>query len=150
MDEDPLLDWILRPNPPMNSRALFAIVGLVAGLNLALAANFILHGAWPILPFLGASVALLAWAFRRSLASAAREEHVTLTASSLRIAGKLGAKQDVVINPYWVRVETGQENQLMLWSHGKAVRLGAFLAPAERMSLAEALQSALWRVRNSC
>ena len=150
MNEAPLLDRILRPNPPMNSRALFAIVGLVAGLNLALAANLILHGAWPILPFLGADVALLAWAFHRVQVVARREERVTLTPSSLRIARRPATTQDIVLNPYWVRVELDERNQLILWSHGKAVRLGAFLAPAERTSLAEALQSALWRVRNPC
>jgi len=148
MNEALLLDRVLRPNPPMKSRTLFMIVALVAALNLALAANFILHGAWPILPFLGADVALLAWAFHRVHLRARHEEHVTLTPSSLRIARKPG--QDVVLNPYWVRVELDPKNQLLLWSHGKAVRLGAFLAPSERTSLAEALRSALWRMRNPC
>ena len=86
MNEDPLLDRVLRPNPPMKPRALVAIVGLVSAVNLALAGNFILHGAWPILPFLGTDVALLAWAFHRVQLVARREEHVTLTPSSLRIA----------------------------------------------------------------
>ena len=148
MDEDPLLDRILRPNPPMKPRVLYAIVAMVAAVNLALAANFILHGAWPILPFLGAGVALLTWAFHRVQVVAGHEEHVTLTPSSLKIARKPG--QDVVLDPYWVRVELDAKNQLLLWSHGKAVRLGAFLAPAERTSFAEALQSALLRARNPC
>ena len=148
MNEALLLDRVLRPNPPMKSRTLFMIVALVAALNLALAANFILHGAWPILPFLGADVALLAWAFHRAVVTSRREERVTLTPSSLRISR--GPAQDVVLNPYWVRVELDPKNQLLLWSHGKAVRLGAFLAPAEKTSLAKALQSALWRVRNPC
>jgi uncharacterized membrane protein len=129
---------------------LVAIVGLVSAVNLALAGNFILHGAWPILPFLGTDVALLAWAFHRVQLVARREEHVTLTPSSLRIARRPATTQDIVLNPYWVRVELDPKNQLLLWSHGKAVHLGAFLAPAERTSLAEALQSALWRVRNAC
>jgi len=149
-DREFLLDRILRPNPPLNPRTLFVILGLVAAINLALAASFIQRGAWPILPFIGADVALLAWAFRNSLAAAAREEHVTLTMSKLKITRKPGAKQDIVLNPYWVRVEMDQENQLMLWSHGKGVRLGTFLAPAERTSFAQALRSALWRARNPC
>ena len=112
MEEDPLLDRILRPNPPMKPRALFAIVALVAMVNLALAANFILHGAWPILPFLGADVALLAWAFHRVQIVASHEEHVTLTPSTLKIARRPG--QDIVLNPYWVRVELDARNQLLL------------------------------------
>jgi uncharacterized membrane protein len=149
-DRDLLLERILRPNPPLDPRALVAILGLVAAVNFVLAANFIQRGAWPILPFLGAGVALLAWAFHRSLAAARYEEHVTLTASSLKIARKPGTKQDIVLNPYWVRVEMNQENQLMLWSHGKSVRLGAFLAPAEKTSFAQALRSALWCAKNPC
>ncbi len=150
MDErcDLLLDRILRPNPPLEPHKLLAVLGLVAAANLALAASFILRGAWPILPFLGVDVALLAWAFRSSLAAAGREERVTLTTASLKIARRPGGGQDVVLNPYWVRVEMDERSQLTLWSHGKGVRLGSFLPLGERASLAQALRAALSRARN--
>ena len=81
-----LLDQVLRPSPPMPARTLLAILGFVIFINAAIALYFVLRGAWPIAPFLGADVALLAWAFRASLNAARREERVTLTPSLLRVA----------------------------------------------------------------
>ncbi len=153
-DRDVLLDRVLRPSPPLRPRTLSLIVGLFALANLVLAASFLLDGAWLILPFMVAGVALLAWAFRRNLIAAGREEHVILTPSSLRIERKKpnGHRQDIVLNPYWVRLEMDEppehNSQLTLWSHGKGFRLGTFLAPSERASFAQALRSALWAARH--
>src|SRR3546814_7735022 len=51
---------VLRPNPPMNPRALLIILIIVALINFIFGLSFVLHGAWPIMPFLGADVGLLA------------------------------------------------------------------------------------------
>ena len=64
---------------------LLLILAIVASINVAFAVSFMLRGAWPVMPFLGADVALLAWAFRASAKAAEREEHVTLTPSLLKI-----------------------------------------------------------------
>ncbi|MBU6296776.1 MAG: DUF2244 domain-containing protein [Alphaproteobacteria bacterium] len=154
MDRDVLLDRVLRPSPPLKPRTLLVVLGFFALANLALSASFVLHGAWLILPFMATGVAMLGWAFRRTLIAAAREEHVTLTASSLRIERRKldGRRQDIVLNPYWVRLEMDEppehDSQLILWSHGKGFRLGTFLAPSERASFAQALRSALWNARH--
>jgi uncharacterized membrane protein len=145
-EADLLLDRVLRPNSALNPRILLAILLVVGAINLAFALHFVLHGAWPIAPFMGADVALLAWAFRASWLAAQRAERVTLTRSRLVVARTPGG--ETVLNPYWVRVELEPPtDRLALWSHGKAVRLGAFLPPAERLSLAEALRRALWQAR---
>ena len=150
MEKDPILfDETLRPSPPMDSRTLLVILAVVASFNIAFALSFILRGAWPIAPFMGLDVALLAWAFRASTIAARRFEHVTLTPSLLRIEKHpaKGAATRAEFNPYWVRVDlqrpTEFSNRLFLRSHGKSLQLGAFLAPATRESFAQALKSAL-------
>jgi uncharacterized membrane protein len=155
MDKEPiLLDETLRPSPPMDSRTLLIILAIVASFNIAFALSFILRGAWPIAPFMGLDVALLAWAFRASTNAAKRFEHVTLTPSLLRIEKHpaKGATVEAEFNPYWVRVDlqrpTEFSNRLFLRSHGKALQLGAFLAPTVRESFAEALKSALSAAKN--
>lgn len=155
MDKEPvLLDEKLRPSPPMDSRTLLIILAIVASFNIAFALSFILRGAWPIAPFMGLDVALLAWAFRASTNAAKRFEHVTLTPSLLRIEKypAKGAATQAEFNPYWVRVDlerpTEFSNRLFLRSHGKALQLGAFLAPATRENFAEALKSALSAAKN--
>ncbi|MDE1939180.1 MAG: DUF2244 domain-containing protein [Alphaproteobacteria bacterium] len=153
-DREVLLDRVLRPSPPLKPRTLWLVLGLFAGANLTLAASFILHGAWLILPFMAAGVVMLGWAFRWNLIAAEREEHVTVTPSSLRIERKKldGHRQNIVLNPYWVRLEMDEppehDSQLILWSHGKGFRLGSFLAPSERASFAQALRAALWDARH--
>ncbi|MDE2182573.1 MAG: DUF2244 domain-containing protein [Alphaproteobacteria bacterium] len=149
MDQDEvLLDRVLRPNPPLKPRALGVILSLVTAVNLAVALTFALRGAWPMAPFLGLDVALLAWAFRASLAAARREEHLTLTPSTLRLARRPEPREEVVLNPYWVRVELPERGPLTLWSHGRGIGVGSFLGPDEKQSLAHALGDALWRVRH--
>lgn len=155
MSETVLLDTVLKPAPPMSPRALSMILGLVIAMNAAFAVYFVSRGAWPMMPFMGIDIALLAWAFRASTRAARREEHVVLTPSLLNIARKSpeGAVNEVALNPYWVRVEldepAGRASQLTLWSHGKSVRIGSFLPPLERMSFAERLKTALYRARTA-
>ena len=69
---DVLFAESLRPSPPLPPRVLLVILGVVAAINLAFVISFVLQGAWPIAPFMGADVALLAWAFRQSQIAAER------------------------------------------------------------------------------
>ena len=154
-EPDVLLAELLKPSPPLPPSVLLVILSVVAAINLAFMIGFALRGAWPVAPFLGADVALLAWAFRQCWIASQREERVTLTRSSLRISRTPAPAEmpDTVLNPYWVRVEINDpgkpENQLTLWSHGKGVRVGAFLPPVERFNFANRLKTALWRAKNS-
>jgi uncharacterized membrane protein len=155
MDGEPiLLDETLRPSPPMNARALLIVLAVVAAFNIAFASSFILRGAWPIAPFMGLDVALLAWAFRASSLAAKRFEHVTLTPLLLRVEKHpaKGAMTEAEFNPYWVRVDlqrpTEFSNRLFLRSHGKETAVGEFLAPAVREAFANALKSALFAAKS--
>jgi uncharacterized membrane protein len=155
LDGDVLLTEHLRPSPPMPPRALLVILIVVAAINLAFVGWFVWHGAWPVAPFMGLDVALLAWAFRQSRIAAEREERVTLTRSVLRILRMPAPKglREIALNPYWVRVEMDDPpehgSQLTLWSHGKGVRIGTFLAPGERAAVAVRLKSALRRAKSA-
>ncbi|HEY3779105.1 MAG TPA: DUF2244 domain-containing protein [Rhizomicrobium sp.] len=143
----------LRPNPPMRFAALLAVLFVVAAIDLAFAAWFLLRGAWPITPFMGADVALLAWAFLASRRAARRYEEVCLTRNQLRIERHepRGSSTPIEFNPYWVRVELEEPVEtgagVTLRSHGRAVQIGAFLAPPQKLSVAGALRAALQRAR---
>ena len=151
--EPVFLDEVLRPNPPMNPRALGIVLAIVAAINVAFAVGFMLRGAWPIAPFLGADVALLAWAFRSSRIAARAFEHVRVTASELLVSRHpaRGKAEDLLLNPYWVSVHLEQPEdmprKLLVRSHGKSVQVGSFLGPRERLSFAQALKSALATAR---
>jgi uncharacterized membrane protein len=148
-DEPLLLETVLRPSPPMSAHALGIILAMVAAINFAFALSFVLRGAWPIAPFMGLDVLLLAWAFRESRIKARAHERVTLSTSLLRVEQHpaRGTAREVAFNPYWVRVDlqpwTEYSNRLFLRSHGRSIQLGAFLAPTTRESFAQTLKSAL-------
>jgi uncharacterized membrane protein len=156
MDGEPiLLDATLRPNPPMSPKALGVVLAIVAGINLIFALSFVLRGAWPIAPFMGLDVALLAWAFRESRIAATAFERITLTASRLLIAlhPARGTPKDVALNPYWVQVDyetTGLPGaKLVVRSHGQAVRIGRFLGEPQRAAFAFRLKSAIQRAKEA-
>jgi uncharacterized membrane protein len=152
--EPVFLDEVLRPNPPMSPRALGIVLGVVAAINIAFVVGFLSRGAWPIAPFMGADVALLAWAFHSSRIAARAFEHVRVTTSELFVTRHpaRGQAEDVLLNPYWVSVHLEQPEdmprKLTLHSHGKSMQLGSFLGPRERLSFALALKAALNAARN--
>jgi uncharacterized membrane protein len=149
-----LLDTTLRPSPPMPPKALLAVLAVVLLINLSFATLFLLRGAWPITPFLGADVALLAWAFRASTLASRRSERITVTPEEFRLVRipARGTPSALSWNPYWVRVELAEPDQhwsrLTLWSKGKGVPIAGFLPPDERVGLAESLKEALSRARD--
>ena len=154
MSDTVLLDAVLRPAPPLPPRVLGTILSIVATTNMLFALYFIARGAWPVMPFMGLDVALLAWAFRAVSREARREEHIVLTPSLLRIERRppSGPATETLLNPYWVRVAMDDPprhaSQLTLWSHGKGVRIGQFLPPPERADFAGRLKAALWKAKN--
>jgi uncharacterized membrane protein len=142
-------DAILEPNRPLSPKALAILIGSVALFSFIAGIVFILHGAWPVTPFLGGDVALLAWAMRASVKAARRREHLILTQDSLlieRVAANGCARREEV-NPYWLRVEHEDPEllgcELALVSRGHRLVVGSFLGAEERANLADALRKAL-------
>ncbi len=148
-------DAVLEPNRPLGPKAIAVLLGGVGGFSFIAGIVFVLHGAWPVTPFLGADVLLLAWAMRASVIAAKRREHLILTPEALlieRISATGKAKREE-INPYWLRVEHDDPDllgcELALVSRGTRCVVGSFLGAEERASLAEALRKALREAREA-
>jgi uncharacterized membrane protein len=155
-DDHPVLfERTLRPNPPMNIGALVFVAAGIATINLGFGLYFILRGAWPVTPFVGFDAILLAWAFHASFHAARCYERICLTPTMLRVEHHpvRGRPIRFEFNPYWVRVDfreaPGRGRSLALASHGRFVQIGAFLAPAQKLSVAQGLTAALARSRQT-
>ncbi len=148
-DAPVLLDATLRPNPPLAVRTLMLVLGWVSIFNLAFAAYFVALGAWPVMPFMGLDIALLGWAFFASRKAAQRLEHVVLTPATLQIARHIPDKpvEEVALNPYWARIEAPEYGPIRVRAEGRCVTLGAFLAPPDKLSFAQALRDALRKAK---
>ncbi len=148
-----LFDAVLAPHcslPPAGCRLLFgglAVIGAAAG------AAFLALGAWPVLGFFGLDLALLAWCFHLTYRRGRLRERLRLTPDALTLerTGPSGAVERVRLPPWWLRVEIDENEEpagpLTLATHGRRVRVGAFLAPWERVEIAAALRRALAPLR---
>jgi uncharacterized membrane protein len=155
MSERIFFDATLEPNKPLGPRGLALVVGFVALVSFCAGILFALRGAWPVTPFFGADVLLLAWAMRASARASRRCEHLVLTSEKLLIErhGARGEVRREEINPYWLRVDHDDPellgSELALVSRGRRWIVGSFLGAEERTNLAEALRRALRDARNA-
>lgn len=148
-----LFDAVLEPNRPLGLKGHAVVLGFVAFVNLIAAIVFVSQGAWPVTPFLGADVALLALAMHVSVRASRKRERLTLTPESLLIEriSPNGAARREELNPYWLRVDHEDPElmgcELALVSRGRRWIVGSFLGAEERASLAAALRRALNEAR---
>ena len=147
------LEALIEPNRPLKPGAIGLVIGFAAAVSFIAGIMFALHGAWPVTPFFGLDVLLLAWAMRASVRASKRREYLRLTSDVLIIerisAG--GRVQREEINPYWLRVEHDDPEllgaELALVLHKRRWVVGSFLGPEDRARLAEALRLALRNAR---
>src|ERR1700704_698059 len=155
MSERIFFDATLEPNRPLGPRAVALVIGFVALVSFCAGIMFALRGAWPVTPFFGADVLLLAWAMRASVRASRKREHLVLTSEKLLIErhGARGEMRREEINPYWLRVDHDDPEllgaELALVSRGRRWIVGSFLGAEERTNLAAALRRALRDARDS-
>jgi uncharacterized membrane protein len=154
MSEQVFFDATLRPFRSLPPRGFFWVMAVLSLAGFCAGVGFVLAGAWPVTGFFGIDVALVYLAFRVSYRSARQTETVRLTENALdveRISVR-GETRRWRLQPFWLRIEyeedeEGEQNRLVLASHGRSLAVGTFLSPPERKSLAMALKDAFaaWR-----
>ena len=144
---------ILHPHRSLGPTGFLILMLAIGGVSFVTGMVFLLMGAWPVFGFFGLDVALVYLAFRLNYRSGRLYETVELTPEALTVTRvhPSGKRESFDFNPYWVRVEMDDPpehgSQLTLWSHGKFLRIGQFLAPEERARFATILKTALIRAR---
>ncbi|MEC9207215.1 MAG: DUF2244 domain-containing protein, partial [Pseudomonadota bacterium] len=137
----------------MNHRGFLILITAIVGFLALFVFAFLLCVALPVLGFFGLDLALIYFAFKANYRWASLQETVRLKKDSLIIerispSGKL---QRWRFQPYWLKVyidtPVKHDSQLVLSSHGKYLKIGEFLAPEERVELANALKGALRMLR---
>jgi uncharacterized membrane protein len=143
------LEAVIEPNRPLRPWAMAVVIGFAAVVSFVTGFMFALHGAWPVTPFFGLDVLLLAWAMHASIRASRRREILRLTTDTLVIerVSANGRMRREEINPYWLRVDHDDPEligaELALVMHKKRWVVGSFLGAEERAQLAEALRQAL-------
>lgn len=153
-DTQPVLfDAVLMPHRSLSPGAARKILIGFFLLSFVVGLVFLSFGWWPIAGYFGLDALLLWWAFRASRRSGRLVERLRLTGKALTVARihPNGASVQWSFQPAWLRVDIDDppddKSQLMLSSHGRAITVGRFLTPAERLEVAQALRGALASAR---
>jgi uncharacterized membrane protein len=147
----------IRPNCALSARGAQTFFISAAVPPLTIAVFLSLHGFWPVLPFAGLELLVLAWALRASLERRHYCQSITVTedAVSIRLSHRGGAPQQVVFPRHWARVKLRRPaarlhpSRLLIESHGRQCELGSFLTEEERRGLALRLQRLIGRTSES-
>src|SRR6185436_12191981 len=136
----------LTPRCSLTVKGARIFIGLVAAPTFGIAVLFTAQGFWPVLPFAGLEIGLLAWAVRSSMRSGHERETITVTQDSIIVRhwDRRGV-QSAVFPRHWSRVTLHaplaalHPKRLLIESQGRVREVGRFLTEDERRSLAARL-----------
>lgn len=146
-------DAILTPHRSLSQTGFAIIMGVLAGVTLAVGTAFFLMGAWPVIGIAGLEIACVYLMIRHSYRTGESSERIVLTDERLELTrtDHRGRIARASLPTAWLTVQLQKpvrpESQLLLSSHGVTISIGSFLAPFEREQLEVALKDALNQAR---
>ena len=145
--ESPPYVHLSRPNRSLGIAGRRWVLGAIAATTFGVAAGATAIGAWPVMPFAGLEIALLAFAFRVLGQHDADFERLEIGEHEVRVEAREAAMLTrFVAHRPWVRVEmrtSGDRCTLRLAYAGRTVPLGRMLSDEGRRRLAEAIRGRL-------
>jgi uncharacterized membrane protein len=138
-----------RPNHSLTRTQERLAFWSLAALCWVTAIGFALLGYWPILPFVGLEIGLLAWAFRALRSREGDYESLTIDGDRVVLEWHVGAHGERrEMNRQWIHVvcdcrTPGKDCRLSVSSHGRATEVGHYLNDEARLQLAATLRSKL-------
>ena len=140
----------LAPHCSLSTRGAALFFASVCVPTFGVAGTATVLGYWPILPFAGAEIALLAWALKTNMARRFEREHIEVSETEVVIeyshALERATARRIVFPRHWAQVKIRRpkspllRGQLVIESHGRAHEVGKFLTEEERRQLAAQLQ----------
>lgn len=136
----------LTPHCSLSVSGAVVFFGSVAFVTFGVAGIATALGYWPVLPYAGAEMALLAWALHSNMQRRHAHETIDITDAEVIISYAQGNPARVVFPRHWARVKIRRPHsplhrgQLVIESHGRGYEVGKFLTEEERRQLAAALR----------
>ncbi|RPI12897.1 MAG: DUF2244 domain-containing protein [Lysobacterales bacterium] len=137
---------VLAPNCSLTPRGARWFVGSLAVVTFGVAGFFAAQGFWPVLPFAGIEIGLLAWAVRASMRSGSEREVIVVSQDQVVVERRAPTGSLKTVFPrHWARVTLRDppapphRSRLTIESHGRACEVGRFLTDDERRRVAERL-----------
>jgi len=140
------VEWVLKRNCSITPRQLFGVYLSLCALSLAIASGFAWVGASPVLAFAGVELLLVGAALLVYARHATDHERITLAGQALCVEHQHGTRTErSEFRAERVRVEplSSDRSLIEVGAQGRTVRVGRYLRPDLRPSLAQELRAAL-------
>tara|TARA_B100000900_G_scaffold338689_1_gene300947 strand:- start:11 stop:562 length:552 start_codon:yes stop_codon:yes gene_type:complete len=143
----------LWPYRSLSLRGFRILIAVLASLMSVIGLGFYLLGAWPVVGFLGLEIFIVWYAFKWNYRSGQLLETVAITAQQVNITRTdwRGRSKTICLNGVWIKAELDKKGKkkcrLYLRQHANKLEIGEFMPPAEKLSLAVALNEAFTRLR---
>jgi uncharacterized membrane protein len=149
-----LFEAVVKPHRSLSRRGLLTLIGCMMAGSLFVTSLMFLLGAWPVIGFNGADIALAVFLLWLNVRAARARELVVLTDTSLNITRTdiHGRKSSLSLQPYWLNVvleeRAGTVPKLLLTTRGHAHEIARQLGETPKRDLAAALTRAMHQWRN--
>jgi uncharacterized membrane protein len=149
-----LFEAVVTPHRSLSRRGLCTLIGCMMAGSLCVTSLMFLLGAWPVIGFNGADIALATFLLWLNVRAARARELVVLTDTTLKITrtdihGKISA---ISLQPYWLKIVLEERNgtvpKLMLTTNTRKIEIARQLGETPKRDLAAALSRALYQWRN--
>ena len=146
----------LAPHCSLTARGALVFFGTVCVPTFFVAGLSALQGFWPVLPFAGLEMAILAWALKSTFERRHETETITVSEESISIETRRHDRRSVVVfSRHWSQVKLRRPVsrlhpcRLTIESKGRELEVGRFLTEDERHGLAVRLQRLVGRMNES-
>ncbi|HTX23032.1 MAG TPA: DUF2244 domain-containing protein [Steroidobacteraceae bacterium] len=146
----------IAPNCSLSARGALWFFGGTCLFSFTIAGLMALLGYWPILPFAGLEMAVLAWALKASFDRRRHRQSIVVSDRDVLIERCEGARCVQVVFPrHWARVTLCRSasrlspSRLVIESHGRQCEVGDFLTEEQRRGLAVRLNRLIGRINES-
>ncbi|MET0207685.1 MAG: DUF2244 domain-containing protein [Burkholderiaceae bacterium] len=150
----------LIPHVSLSVRGALVFFGVVCLATLGIAGVATALGFWPVLPFAGAEMALLAWALHNNMQRRFERETIDVSENEVVIEHTHSVRgraqpSRIVFPRHWARVKIRRSHsplhrsQLVIESHGRSREVGKFLTEEDRRHLAAELRQLIGDMNQS-
>ena len=150
----PTFEAIITPHRSLGETGLRRLVAVMLLLSATVSTGVWLLGAWPVLGFNGAEMALAIVLLRRNARERRTTERLVLSERGLQVVRIDGRGRETArrLDNAWLQAvlqdRPGRTPALLLVERGRQLEVGTDLGEAEKRDLAQALRAALHRQRN--
>jgi uncharacterized membrane protein len=147
---------VIAPNCSLSVKGALLFFGGTCFGSFTIAGIMVMLGYWPVLPFAGLEMAVLAWALKASLARRFHVQTITVSDRDVLVESRTGERSVQVVFPrHWAQVKLRRPasrlypSRLTIESHGRQLEIGDFLTEEERRGLAARLSRLIGRINES-